>query len=101
MAYDAAHGQTVLFGGYTNIGFGLFNDTWVWDGASWTQKSPANSPTPRAAYAMAYDAARGQVVLFGGQDALNHFVNDTWVWDGTTWAQKSPANSPKARVGHK
>ena len=62
MAYDAARGQVVLFGGY---GGGFRNDTWVWDGTTWAQKSPATSPSSRYGHAMAYDAARGQVVLFG------------------------------------
>jgi len=28
---------------------------------------------------MAYDAATGNVILFGGQ-ILNHIFNDTWSW---------------------
>jgi hypothetical protein len=74
------------------------NDTWVWDGTNWVQKFPANAPPARHGHAMAYDAARGQVVLFGGWDAA--IVNDTWVWDGTNWVQKFPANAPPAVGGH-
>jgi hypothetical protein len=91
MAYDAARGQVVLFGGSCSSG-GL-NDTWVWDGANWVQKFPATSPPARWAHAMAYDAARGQVVLFGGTGS-SFFLNDTWVWDGTNWVQKFPATIP-------
>ena len=76
MAYDAARGQVVLFGGYGNIS--EYGDTWVWDGTNWTQKSPAISPSLRESHAMAYDAARGQVVLFGGVGS--HVDNETWVW---------------------
>ena len=36
MAYDAARRQTLLFGG-NMFGGRLVNDTWAWDGASWTQ----------------------------------------------------------------
>ena len=42
---------------------GLLNDTWVWDGANWTQKSPQTSPSARWYQAMAYDSAHGQVVF--------------------------------------
>ena len=99
MAYDATRGQVVLFGGYNAIGNGDVSDTWVWDGTNWTQKSPASSPSPRLGHVMAYDATRGQVVLFGGSDHNNVQYNNTWVWDGTNWTQKSPANSPPPRGG--
>jgi hypothetical protein len=93
IAYDAARGQVVMFGGGNPDTNTIFNDTWVWDGTTWTQKFPAMSPLARTGHAMAYDAAHGQVVLFGG------FVNgspsaDTWVWDGVNWTQKFPTASP-------
>ena len=33
---------------------------------------------------MAYDAARGKVVLFGGYDGQTNLA-DTWEWDGQAW----------------
>jgi Kelch motif len=98
MAYDATHGQVVLFGGYDQ-NTGIRNDTWVWDGTNWTQKSPTNIPPPRSEHKMAYDVAHGQVVLFGGMGS-SAMLNDTWVWDGTDWTQKSPAISPSSRAYH-
>jgi hypothetical protein len=35
-------------------------------GQSWTQRFPVQSPPVRIHYAMAYDAPRGCVILFGG-----------------------------------
>ncbi len=49
---------------------------------------------------MAYDSARGRVVLFGGVDSTNSRPADTWEWDGDTWIQRTPAASPPARVSH-
>jgi hypothetical protein len=99
MAYDGARGQVVLFGGHDRSSQSqLLAETWVWDGMNWTQKSPTNSPTARVRPNMVYDAARAQVVLFGG--ANNALSNETWVWDGANWAQKHPANSPTGRVDH-
>src|SRR5207249_2869094 len=46
---------------------------------------------------MAYDAARNQVVLFGGGDPRN--FADTWTWDGVDWTQRTPAHSPSGRRG--
>jgi len=101
MAYDSLHQQVVLFGGSTSSYLSLLSDTWVWDGSNWAQKSPANSPPARFNHAMAYDAAHGQVVLFGGccRDVTSD-TQDTWVWDGSNWAQKFPANNPGPRDTH-
>jgi uncharacterized protein (TIGR03437 family) len=90
LAYDSAHGQVVLFGGDTsevNVGNTFFSDTWTWDGANWTQKSPQSAPSARSGHAMAYDSSHGQVVLYGGYGAVG-FLGDIWTWDagggGTT-----------------
>ena len=101
MTYDATHGQVVLFGGTASTQSvpGL-SDTWVWDGRNWSEKVPTNSPGPRAAHAMAYDAAHNRVVLFGGETLAPlgpPFIGplyDTWLWDGQNWAQSSPHNIP-------
>jgi hypothetical protein len=98
MAYDDATGTVVLFGG-SGPGMGacdadeLCNDTWTWDGATWTEQNPAHSPAARANAAMAYDAAHQQVVLFGGSNNTNG-ADDTWTWDGSDWTQQSPAHHP-------
>ena len=63
MAYDAATGQVVLFGGSNGSNLG---DTWTYNGTTWTQQSPASSPSARYDSTLAYDATTGQVVLFGG-----------------------------------
>src|SRR5205807_1445284 len=99
LAYDTIRGQTVLFGG-TPDGITFFSDTWTWDGTTWTQRFPATSPTtPRGYYRVAYDAARQQVVLFGGQGPNNNpLYDDTWVWDGVNWTQKFPATKPSGRT---
>lgn len=98
-AYDEASSQVVLFGGEgpptTNAAFDYLGDTWVWDGRSWIRADGAG-PSPRFAATMAYDAARGQVVLFGGLPAST-FSGETWTWDGRAWTQHHPAMSPPAR----
>jgi len=56
-------------------------------------------PPPRWDFGMAYDAAREQVVMFGGNGQYVYW-NDTWVWDGTNWTQKHPTNAPPNRRGN-
>jgi len=64
---------------------------------SWTQKLPASSPKERSYHSMAYDNARGQIVLFGGMSPNRDLRSDTWVWDGSNWTEKTPTNGPAAR----
>jgi hypothetical protein len=79
MAYDAANGTVVLFGGSLNSSRNVFRDTWTWDGTTWTQQAPPTSPPAREWASMAYDAANGTVVLFGGVSRYSvHY--DTWTW---------------------
>jgi hypothetical protein len=99
MAYDAASTQLVLFGGEaTSTSLSSLDDTWTWDGSTWTQATPAVSPPARNNAVMAYDASTGDVVLFGGSGAGHTVLGDTWIWDGITWAQASPVTSPSPRV---
>ena len=93
MAYDAARGRVLMFGG-TNAE-GQLGDTWAWDGTFWTQVADTG-PTPRLGHAMAYDSARKQVVLVGGSDQ----ATDTWTWDGLVWTQVAETG-PSPRFHHR
>jgi len=115
MKYDGASLKLVLFGGAnqtcstsnhggTTCNDVYLNDTWTWDGATWTKQNPASSPPARNADGMAYDSQTGKIIIFGGQyytcstQNCQVLLGDTWSWDGTTWSQEQPANSPSARV---
>jgi hypothetical protein len=65
---------------------------------SWTQVADSG-PVGRCEQAMAYDSARGKVVLFGGWDEDYMCRGDTWEWDGTTWTQVADSG-PSPRSGH-
>lgn len=102
MAYDRARQRTVLYGGAAcwSSGCGAVPTwTWEWDGQSWTRVS-TNGPPRRLSHAMAYDEARGRVVLFGGVDnGLMRGYSDTWTWDGTNWMEM-PVAGPGYRTEH-
>ena len=86
----AAHDEAILFGGAAgNLSFS--SDTWAWDGTSWAQKLPQTSPPARYSHAMAYDAAHGQIVLFGGNDPnhVNSEFDDTWTWEAAPFQPPS------------
>src|SRR5437667_1745101 len=65
MVYAPPLSASLLFGRNAELNR---SETWLWDGVSWGLCA-TGGPSPRTGHAMAYDAARNQVVLFGG--ALN------------------------------
>ena len=95
MAYDAQLGETVMFGGdhlEPNL-LGPIDDTWLWDGTSWTRDWTSAVPIYRAGQAMAYESGSGRIVLFGGTDQgqPGTFYNDTWEFGAGI---ATPAGSP-------
>jgi len=88
MVYDSCRNVLVLYGGVDwQQGY---EDTWEWDGTSWSLRASGGGPGIRASHSMAFDAARCRTVLFGGVDAwiYANYRSDTWEWDGNTWTQK-------------
>ena len=83
-AYDSGRGLVVVFGG-TPDGATALNDTWEYDGVSWTSGPAAPMGlTPRVMAAAAYDEGRGVIVLHGGA-TVTSILDETWEYDGTAW----------------
>lgn len=78
LVYDTNRDLVVLFDG---------EHTWEYAGENWVKIETPSSPPPRGGYAMAYDDARGVVVLFGGQTE-DVDLNDLWEYDGVTWVER-------------
>jgi hypothetical protein len=87
MTFDPGTGQLILFGGVTT-GNAILDDTWSWNGSTWTQLSPATSPQPDGDASMDYDPGVGQLILFGGTNG-NGYTNETWTYSpvDSTFAQ--------------
>jgi hypothetical protein len=100
VAYDDATRTVVLFGGDSGAILrddAFYNDTWIWNGATWAQRFPASAPSKRGMASMAYDPGLRLVVLFGGVGGPDSRFNDTWLWNGTDWKEIHPAAAPAAR----
>jgi hypothetical protein len=93
LAYDENRQKVVLFGGNLNYEGPRLNDTWEWDGESWTQLFPPQTPPARAGHSLAYDRDRARVVLFGGeaggQNQDDVIFGDVWEWDGAQWTERN------------
>jgi hypothetical protein len=96
-ATDTQRGRVLLFGGRVGPGLVFTDQTWSWQGNTWTLLTPAQSPPGRSNHAMAYDAARDRVVMFGGY--VNGLNGSTWTFDGATWTQAA-TTGPAARESH-
>lgn len=104
VAYDDGSGQMVLFGGQSRSSAPV-DETWTWDGRSWTEARLATRPAPRTGALMAYDPSRKVVLMFGGTGkgaaarSAPVQLNDTWTWNGSKWTQQHPAHSPSLGGG--
>jgi len=84
LAFDTATSQMVLFGGY-DPGNGVeLQDTWLWDGHTWTAASTTSQPP--AASTLVFDPATSQLLAFG--------AGVPWRWTGTDWVQLSAPALP-------
>jgi hypothetical protein len=112
MAYDAADGYVLLFGGYNAAnGWVFYNDTWAFSNGTWTEfnfpspggngtnsspGAPGSSPSARANAGMVYDPALHAVVLFGG-NAYGVQYNDTWEFAQGKWTPIATIGAPSPR----
>lgn len=98
MAYDAARQRVVLFGGddfvlrpVPNGTNTAANDTWTWDGTTWTEQAPLTPPEPRTNAVMAYHPGTRKTVLFSGFASAwfspDQAFPDTWTY-GIEWKRR-------------
>jgi PKD repeat protein len=105
MAYDPAANETILFGGYgiNSHGalYGLVNSTWAYRNGSWTNLTPTigTAPYPVDLMSLAYDAADGYLVGWGGEYSANcpapfPSCNQTWAFQHDRWRALPTTHTP-------
>ena len=98
LGYDAGRGELLTFGGST-FSFGspsltLATTRSIGPTRAWRSVATTTSPPARTGAAMTYDAARGELLMFGGA-ASGMNLDDTWRWNGSTW--RAEAGGPAGR----
>lgn len=101
LVLDSLRSVVVAYGGYqTSVLYPPLDETWEWNGATWTRVYPAHTPGGLGFHGMSYDAIRHRVVVFGGTRQNQQDVAETWEYDGVDWTQVTTANHPFARRDH-
>ena len=96
LAFDASSGKVILFGGGAANADPTRNDTWSWNGATWTEEHPATGPARLSNPLLTDDPANGNLLLFGiGGPRFQTPL--TWTWDGKNWTDRHPSKSPPYR----
>jgi hypothetical protein len=98
LGYDPVSKRMILYGGGANYYFQRIdpgrNDTWAWDGTTWTELFPAHAPNPAACcypVQMAYDEAKSTLWL------TTTGLVTMWAWSGADWVSASPTGRPPQR----
>jgi hypothetical protein len=99
LAYDSARRVLVLFGGMSPLHQSRYGDVWELATGPWQDRSVADGPGPRDHHACAFDEARGELVVYGGQDSERKWSLDTWLWNGRAWRRVEGAG-PGERAHH-
>jgi galactose oxidase-like protein len=84
--YDSALGAIVLYGGMNPAATSPtpINDTWIWNGADWTQLQPGASPVGGGRPRLAFLAGANLIERFG--DCLETWDRSLYAFDGRTWS---------------
>jgi hypothetical protein len=69
--------------------------------SQWIEQTQTLQPPYRTEHALTYDAARAEVVLFGGAGNGAVLHGDTWAWNGDAWSLRVATASPSPRRGHR
>ncbi|MGH8095397.1 MAG: Kelch repeat-containing protein [Chthoniobacterales bacterium] len=85
--------QIVMFGGLGDVNL---DNTWTYDGQTWTMESPPTQPLLVYASSTTFDPNLNTVILFGGGSG-GVDQNTTWSWTGSNWEELFPTQSPGPR----
>jgi hypothetical protein len=99
MAYDAARGYHLLFGG--KYGNSSLDDTYTFAGGRWTARQAATRPASRDRAAAAFvPGPVSRVVLFGGQANSTDVFCDMHAWTGSDWREVAMSNDGPCLHSH-
>jgi hypothetical protein len=99
--WDTLRNRILMYGGQTTA-TPFLDDLWALSHDGWNELAREPRPSARTFYAMIFDGAATNVVLFGGNTADGP-VNDLWFLNAQNefWTRMEPTGEPpSARSGH-
>jgi hypothetical protein len=99
MAFDPESQNVILFGGGAANSDAPRNDTWAWNGSTWTELRPANAPARLSEAKTVYDPDLHGLVLVSQAWPGNADHLTTWTWTGSNWKQLNPSTNVSRRLG--
>ncbi len=100
MYFDPEIGETVLYGGYSDLAEGA-DETWTYNygNNTWTFHNLTTKPPARYGAGMVYDPVNQRGVLFGGRRIGYNPLDGTWEFVSSTmsWNKLNISESPSAR----
>ncbi len=84
IAFQRSSGKIFLTGGVCvteKVNSPVTEEAWVWDGTDWTKLDTKTPITRVTGHAMAYDAQRDAIVVFGGTEAYGSPHSYTYTFD--------------------
>ncbi|MFT5422852.1 MAG: hypothetical protein ACI89L_000621 [Phycisphaerales bacterium] len=98
--FDSSRNERIML---TNSAFSENSipiSTWKWVAGGWQLVATPEQTPSVIGFATAFDAARGEILLFGGDHTPigpdENYSNETWAWNGTEWALRA-ATGPSPR----
>jgi hypothetical protein len=95
MGYDPVRDRIVMFGGNGTDNISNLDDTWEWDGTTWTET--VRGPQPREQGTFIWDSAARKLLLVGGGVApfdVTLYSSELWSFDGA-WHPLAANATPK------
>jgi hypothetical protein len=94
LAGHPTRNEIVLFGGTDGT---PRNDTWIFDGTTWTPVNVPAAPGRRQGHALAFHPLTQRYVSFSGRGSSGYWT-DTLTFDGNTWSIANPTIAPSPRT---
>ncbi len=97
MTFQTQSSTILLTGGVCSTS-SVTDETWEWDGTTWTKVDTTGTDPDRVfGQALAYDQSRNLAMVYGGTVAFASPRSATWLFGSNLWIQYTDSTTPSPR----